>query len=190
MPPPKSAERSCEWPGCCEEGGFPAPRSRTALRDYRWFCLTHVRHYNASWNYYAGMTAEQIEAHIRADTTWRRPSWPLGNKARRPGEHGFDWSQINDPLGLVEDPELFGTRERERATKTQRNNLTAVQQQAVAVMEIAWPTTLEELRSRYKMLVKRHHPDTNQGDREAEERLKAINLAYNTLKQCLREAAG
>jgi len=47
------------------------------------------------------------------------------------------------------------------------------------------PVTLHEVKARYKELVKRHHPDTNGGDKEAEERLKLINQAYTTLKNTM-----
>ncbi len=179
---PKPLHRCCEWPGCAEDGDFPAPRSRAALREYRWFCLAHVRKYNAGWDFYAGMTAEQIEAHIRADTTWRRPSWPLG--ARPSGVQGFIWDNASDPLGLIEDPQLFGKGGSGGGAKA-APSLTPAQQQAVNIMDVEWPVTVQELHGRYKELVKLHHPDANGGDKLAEERLKSVNLAYAMLKQCL-----
>ena len=179
---PKGKHRGCEWPGCAEDGDFPAPRSRQALREYRWFCLAHVRQYNAGWDFYAGMSAEQIEAHLRADTTWRRPSWPLGTRPR--GVNGFVWDSSSDPLGLIEDPELFGKGGSGGGAKV-APNLTPAQQQAISIMEVEWPVTAHELHGRYKELVKLHHPDANGGDKLAEERLKSVNLAYATLKQCL-----
>jgi len=179
---PKTQHKSCEWPGCRDQGDFPAPRSRAALREYRWFCLAHVRQYNLGWDYYAGMNAEQIEAHIRADSTWRRPSWPLG--ARPKGVQGFIWDSASDPLGLIEDTELFG-KGGNASTAKAAPNMTPAQHQAMSVMEVEWPVTLQELHGRYKELVKLHHPDANGGDKEAEERLKAVNLAYSTLKQYL-----
>lgn len=41
----------------------------------------------------------------------------------------------------------------------------------------------EEIKSRYKELVKRHHPDANGGDRSSEGRLRQIIQAYKLLKQ-------
>jgi curved DNA-binding protein CbpA len=55
---------------------------------------------------------------------------------------------------------------------------------ALDVLELSWPLTLADVKSRYKELVKLHHPDANGGDKAAEERLKVINLAYSTLKNC------
>ncbi len=42
--------------------------------------------------------------------------------------------------------------------------------------------TTVEIKSRFKALVKRHHPDANGGDRSTEDRLREIIQAYNYLK--------
>ena len=52
----------------------------------------------------------------------------------------------------------------------------------LATLGLSWPVTMDEVKTRYKELAKRHHPDANNGDRAAEERLKTINLAYATLR--------
>ena len=54
--------------------------------------------------------------------------------------------------------------------------------------EIVYCDTIEalkandEVKTRYKQLAKQHHPDANNGDRDAEERLKTINQAYAALR--------
>ena len=47
------------------------------------------------------------------------------------------------------------------------------------------PITAEMLKAKYKELVKKHHPDTNGGTKEAEEKFKEILDAYETLRQFL-----
>ena len=74
-------QRVCEAPGCRLCGEYRAPRARDRLNEHRWFCLEHIREYNKKWDYFAGLDADEIEAHIRADTLWRRPVWPLGGAA-------------------------------------------------------------------------------------------------------------
>jgi len=165
-------QRVCEAPGCRERGDFRAPRARDRLTDYRWFCLEHVREYNRKWDYFAGLDADQIEQHIRADTIWRRPVWPLGG--RRNGG-----PQVHDPLGLSDDAGL-GERPRPRLDGSEQ--LTPAERSALGVLELSWPLTQADLKSRYKELVKLHHPDANGGDRDAEEKLKEINAAYSTLR--------
>ena len=80
-------------------GEFRAPLARDRLTEYRWFCLEHVREYNKKWDYFAGLDADAIEQHIRADTIWRRPVWPLGGR-RSGGPY------LHDPLGLADDAGL------------------------------------------------------------------------------------
>ena len=75
-------------PGCGAPGEYRAPKSRNQLHDYWWFCLEHVRGYNAAWDYYKGMSPGEIEAQLRADTSWQRPTWPLG----QPRPHG--WTKL------------------------------------------------------------------------------------------------
>ncbi len=52
----------------------------------------------------------------------------------------------------------------------------------MATLGLSWPTTLDQVKTRYKELAKRHHPDANGGDETAEERLKTINLAYAAVR--------
>lgn len=165
-------QRVCEAPGCRLHGEYRAPFARDRLDQHRWFCLEHVRDYNKKWDYFAGLDASEIERHIRADTTWRRPVWPLGG--RRNGG-----PQIHDPLGLREEA---GLDEKPPPRMDGSEQLTPAERNAMGVLELSWPTTLADVKSRYKELVKIHHPDANGGAREAEEKLKEINVAYSTLR--------
>lgn len=172
--------RPCDHPGCVAGGDFRAPRSRLDLHNYYWFCLDHVRSYNSAWNYYAGMSDTEIEAEIRHDTVWQRPSWRLGDR------HGPGYAErIRDHFGVFSDgPESMQDHRRrtgERGQEAVRRALSA-REQALAVFEIEPPFTPVRLKARYKALVKLHHPDAHGGDRAAEEKLKIINQAYATLK--------
>lgn len=165
------ALRPCDHPGCAGAGDFRAPRSRSELNAFYWFCLDHVRAYNAAWNYYAGMSEAEIEAEIRHDTVWQRPSWPLGSRL------GARFQPRWQDHGLFDDDESG-----ERPREAPRPRALTPHEEALAVFELAPPITLPGLKARYKELVKRHHPDTNGGDKAAEEKLKVINQAYSTLK--------
>jgi len=172
--------RVCDHPGCIAGGDYRAPKSRLDLHDYYWFCLDHVRAYNSAWNYYAGMSDTEIEAEIRHDTVWQRPSWRLGDR------HGPAYAhRLRDHFGVFSG-NLDGSGERSRRNGDQgrdrvRRALSA-REQALAVFEIEPPFTLVRLKARYKTLVKLHHPDAHGGDKAAEEKLKIINQAYATLK--------
>jgi DnaJ-domain-containing protein 1 len=178
---PAPPVRPCDHPGCAASGDFRAPKSRLALHDYYWFCLEHVRAYNSAWNYYAGMSDREVEAEIRSDTVWQRPSWRLGAR------HGPDFAaRLRDYFGLFSQGTGNAGARRdgepgERARKAAWRALSA-RDQALAVFEVELPVTPGQLKARYKALVKLHHPDAHGGDKAAEEKLKIINQAYATLK--------
>jgi hypothetical protein len=168
---PASGARSCDHPGCAAPGDHRAPRSRADLSAFYWFCLDHVRAYNAAWNYYAGMSEAEIEAELRNDTVWQRPTWPLGSRI------AARFTIYMQDFGLF-DLDEPGDRPRETA----RRRPPTPEEEALEVFELDLPLTLPGLKARYKELVKRHHPDAHGGDKAAEERLKVINKAYSTLK--------
>jgi diguanylate cyclase (GGDEF)-like protein len=62
--------------------------------------------------------------------------------------------------------------------------------EALATMGLSWPITAEAVKSRYKALAKRDHPDANGGNRDAEERLKTVNLAYAAIRSVLEPRPG
>ncbi len=163
-------------PSCGAPGGYRAPKSRTNLKDYWWFCLDHVRAYNGSWDYYKGMSPAQMEAQLRADTSWDRPSWPLGHI----GGSAWDDDMLRDPLRILASN---GMHQQRRAPPP--NQPPAELRDHLAILDLSWPTTLEAVKTRYKALAKRHHPDANGGSRAAEERLKTINLAYAAVRSHL-----
>jgi DnaJ-domain-containing protein 1 len=174
--------RLCDAPGCEETGDFRAPRSRDHLDNYYWFCMEHVRAYNARWNFYAGMSQAEIEKQIRADTTWWRPTWPLGSRGGRRDRIRPDQPEID--LGIFGDEDW--DRERIRSGHVNgsgwRPRPGSDEAEALAVLDLDAPVTRDEVKARYKTLVKRHHPDANGGNRDAEERLKVINRAYSVLR--------
>lgn len=175
--PQGTAERSCECPGCLAPGVYRAPKSRRQLSEYYWFCLEHVRDYNRTWNYYAGMDETEVEAHIRNDTVWQRPTWPLGSWHSFRERRGDPGVRFRDPFGFFRDE----SRPANGGAET-RHGLPPAERQALNVLELSPPVTRAEIKIRYKGLVKQLHPDANGGDKEAEERLKLINQAYSTLK--------
>ncbi|MDX2223245.1 MAG: J domain-containing protein [Rhodospirillaceae bacterium] len=181
----------CAWAGCRNAGEYRAPRDRS-LADYVYFCLDHVRSYNAAWDYHAGLGEADIEREIRSTATWDRPTWKLGalgpEHGMRAGGAGRTPFEVDDPLGLGRgtafDPAAGARARRSAATA----GLTPAQRRALATMELDAPLDLVALKAHYKALVKRHHPDANGGSREAERRMQAINAAFAVLKAALNAA--
>ncbi|GEB37482.1 molecular chaperone DnaJ [Gluconacetobacter liquefaciens] len=178
-PDPDAPARCCDMAGCDESAGYRAPKSRDALNEYFWFCLPHVREYNARWDFYKGMSPGQIEAHIRDDVSWNRPSWRLGQRAGRLGPDDFI-----DPMDLMDGARRPGPRTGAPA----RPDMPEALRQPLDMMGLDWPLSMDELKMRYKDLARRHHPDANGGDRQSEELLKSINVAYTTLRAHLASA--
>ena len=166
----------CGQEGCTDEGIYRAPKSRYHLEsgvdDWHWFCLIHIRDYNARWNYYTNMTETEIERERRADVTWQRPSWPLGaSTGSRNCVHPI--SSFQDPFDLFSDAPL---------SHPFSQTPMSPEGKALAVFSLACPFSQNDLRRRYRDLVKKHHPDANGGSSEAEEEIKRINEAYEILK--------
>ena len=172
---PEPVQQKCMREGCQTPGEYKAPKSPAFLHDYYWFCLDHVREYNASWNYYEHMDADEIETSRREDFTWERITRPFGNG------HGFSSRLFQDVHGVFqEDMDMGSARGEVSPFGAQTPHA-----KALIIMDLSYPFTLEELKIRYKILAKRHHPDLNHGCRLAEDRLKDINQAYALLKKFL-----
>jgi hypothetical protein len=178
----RNMEPACEWPGCDCAGEFKAPRSRDALNEYRWFCLAHVREYNRNWNYYQGMDETEVEADVRNDTVWQRPTWKLGagDSAK------YTRARVFDPLGI-------GDAARDADARVNGGNASASDPRktdpktarALAVFGLEIPVGIDDVKARYKELVKRHHPDANGGTKAAEEEFKKVTEAYEALMDFL-----
>jgi len=166
-------------PNCKALGQYRAPLSRTALNQYRWFCLEHVRAYNASWDFYKGMSPGQIEQQLRADVSWQRPTWRMGSMGAKVNPQQFNSDMLRDPLNI-----LGAAREAEMARR--RSEIPPELRGPLAVLGLSWPITMLVLRDRYKDLAKQHHPDANHGDKAAEERIKGINIAYSAVRTRLQ----
>lgn len=182
---PQPAPRACDWPGCAGEALHRAPRSRGELTSYLWFCLSHIRLYNASWNYYQGMNDEEVEADLRNDTVWNRPSWVLGSMA-----HRFKV----DASGMFHEEDVFGGpggsggscgSAEDSKVPPHAPPPGSEEAKSLSVLGLRLPLTVESVKTRYKELVKRHHPDANGGNKVSEEKFKQVNLAYRTIMESL-----
>ena len=163
--------RLCESPGCGGEGIYRAPKAADRLREYHWFCLDHVREYNKSWNYCSGLSEAEIEQLIRADTQWERQTRPISHWQAHE-------TRLLDALNNIQ-----GGEEEERAkTERLRRESNTPEAKALRIFGLTPPVDYTSIKSRYIELVKLHHPDANGGDKAAEERLKTINQALQTLK--------
>ena len=171
----KTHYKKCDSPKCNEKGEYRAPKSRVMLNKYFYFCLDHIKEYNKSWDFYKGMSVEQIENSMRSDTFWDRPSWPLKNSFK----NIFD--EFNE---YVED---FVKNDDDKINDTYFKNklfdesLTIEEAKALKELDLKMPISLEKIKKNYKKLVKIFHPDVNGNNKDAEEKFKQINESYKLL---------
>jgi len=146
----------CQWRGCSAAGLHRAPRGRGREGQYLLLCLDHVREFNASYNYFSGMSNAEVEAYQKDSLTGHRPTWKVGANSWAHGtRHGLDPSGAH--AGRFTDPHDF--------------------------LDLTQGAERHEIKARFKELVKRHHPDANGGDKRSEDKLREIIQAYNYLKQ-------
>jgi hypothetical protein len=185
---PEPEVARCEHPGCREAGVYRAPKGRDRENEYWRFCLQHVRAYNQSYNFFSGMSDEALRAYEKDAHVGHRPTWAMGrnggpsadarNRAdRRPGGNR-GWAsdfKFEDGFGM------FGG-EAGRAEAEPRREIRKVEMKSLEALNLGVGARPDEIKARYKELVKRLHPDANGGDRGTEDKLREIIQAYNYLR--------
>ena len=171
----KTHYKKCDSPKCNEKGEYRAPKSRVLLNKYFYFCLDHIKEYNKSWDFYKGMSVEQIENSMRSDTFWDRPSWPLKNSFK----NIFDeFNEYVEDFVKNDDDKINDTYFK---NKLLDESLTIEEAKALKELDLKMPISLEKIKKNYKKLVKIFHPDVNGNNKDAEERFKQINESYKLL---------
>ncbi len=173
--------RGCDHPGCTEAGEFRAPPlegpgDRGGPPAFRWFCLDHVRAFNAGYNYFDGMTAEEIHAAQSPMAGWERETRGFRHAGTDPGPR---WADFDDPLDAI------AARFRRTAApeRTDGKPLSGEDRRSLDVLGLAPDADRGALRKRYSELVRRYHPDRNGGDRSHEAMLAKVIAAYQQLRQ-------
>jgi DnaJ-domain-containing protein 1 len=173
--PVKTTARKCDRPNCLGQGEHRVPKSKSNLNEHYWLCQAHAREHNEHWDFFADMSESEIERFRIDALTGHRPTWQMGKRAAHMRD-GHNSAARVDPFGVFSD-----VAERPKARPPERN-LTRLQLVALETMSLEPSATLQEIKARYKELVKRFHPDANGGDRGAEERLKQVIKAYGVLR--------
>jgi hypothetical protein len=181
--PRDTSAPSCEKIGCPTLGAYRAPKGRGREGQYWRFCLDHVREYNASYNYFAGMSDDAVAAYQKDAVIGHRPTWAMGvNAATRQGDDGEaparDWAYF-DPLGILRGQGFEPKRE---APARPERRYSGVVRRALDTLGLDEAADAVAIKTQYKALVKRFHPDAHGGDRSFEERLRDIIRAHDTLK--------
>jgi len=178
---------ACQWPGCEAGATHRAPKGRLRASEYWRFCLEHVREYNNSYNFFAGMSEDAIASYQKESLTGHRPTWKMGSIGGRSRDGGRASARSRASGWAADDPfELFGAAGARPSGGTRRGGegrtVLNAQRRALGVLGLEDDAKRADIKTRFKVLVKRHHPDANGGDRGSEERLREIIQAYNYLK--------
>lgn len=182
----------CEWPECKNTAPHRAPKGRGKEKEYWHFCLNHVREYNQSYNFFQGMSNEAVASYQKDALTGHRPTWKMGANGGTKGKKSkadLDLESAIDPFSMFNEMNGRNRRPGSGSTsepKTETRKIFNAERKALQVMGLGPESTLEDVKTKYKLLVKQHHPDANGGDRSTEDRLIEIIQAYNYLKTVVR----
>ena len=166
----------CDWENCSELGKYRAPMEKDNSRNYRLLCIDHIKIFNKKWNYFQNMNESEIEFFVKSDLTWHKSTKSFGSS-----ENFFNilWDNaLEDKLNIFTSKN-FNDFKKSRLSQTDTD--------AFEVMELDYSAKWEEIQKKFKSLVKKYHPDKNQGNKKYEDKLKKITLAYSQLKMALRK---
>jgi len=175
--PKTPAGPACQWHGCKEKATHRAPKGRNAEKDYWSFCLDHVRDYNASYNFFAGMSDAAVMAYQKDALTGHRPTWKMGTGKAQVRADFSSFSVHNDPFSLFGE----GVRAEQKA-KAETRTIRNAERKALDALGLDVGASRHQVKMRFKELVKQFHPDVNGGDRSTEERLVEVIKAHSYLK--------
>ena len=172
----EGARAHCAVPGCPAPGEFKAPLQPANFDGpgaWRFLCLDHVREHNAKYNFFDGMSPEEITEAQSPLAGWDRPSRKFAANGADPPPR---WSDFADPLDAI------GTRFG-RAPDSKAARFSKAERRALGVLGLGEDADMHSLRKRYSNLVRRFHPDKNGGDRSDEGKLGEVIEAYQLLRR-------
>jgi hypothetical protein len=170
---PTADPRPCDHPGCKRMGSHRAPMGRNHEGQYFNFCLAHVQEYNKSYNYFNGMTDSAVAAYQKDALTGHRPTQPMNVNSK------VD-PRVREGLNAAE---IMARLRKARERQAKRRTVGNAARKALDHLGLDENASAEDIRHKFKELVKRFHPDANAGDRSMEDRMRAVIEAYNYLKQ-------
>ncbi|WP_426693537.1 DnaJ domain-containing protein [Sphingomonas sediminicola] len=172
----EGARDRCAVPGCRAPGEFKAPLQPANFDgpgSWRFLCLEHVREHNSKYNFFEGMSPDEITEAQSPIAGWDRATRAFAHAGSDPAP---SWSDFADPLEAISG--RFRRKHNEDTTRFSRH-----EQRALSILGLGEDADLKAVRSSYSKLVRRFHPDRNGGDRSHEGRLGEVIEAYQTLRK-------
>jgi len=165
----------CEWENCKVIGEFKAPTEKDNSKNFKWLCEKHIKLFNKNWNYFDGMTQNEIENFLKSDLTWHRPTQEFGS-----ADNFFNilWNNaLNDKFKIFKNN---GSNNFKNSYKLGEKD-----KDAFKIMDLQLNADWQTIQKKFKTLVKKFHPDKNAGNKKFEDKLKKITLAYSHLKMIM-----
>ncbi|WP_455474068.1 J domain-containing protein [Bartonella sp. B30(2025)] len=181
----ESQAQQCQWEGCEKAGIHKAPAGRNYEGQYLHFCLDHVRAYNKNFDYFSNLSDKDIAKFRKEDLTGHRPTWPTDMKNSMSKKTAASYAKIRSGTAAYQnrmrDPFTLFTQRHSVNNSSRR--LKPLEAKAFDTLGLKANASAEDIKMKYKELVKKHHPDTNGGNRSSEERFRDVLNAYNLLKK-------
>ena len=165
-------ENICEWENCRESGKFKAPQEKDNSKNYKWLCKEHIKLFNKNWNYFEGMSQDEIEDFLKSDLTWHRPTQKFASS-----DNFFNilWNNaLSDKFNFFKQEKMTNGFTVKKLSEKDKD--------AFRIMELELNADWSIVQKKFKTLVKKFHPDRNSGNKRFEDKLKKITLAYSHLK--------
>ena len=178
----ENSARGCDHPGCEATGEFRAPNPAgrrpgfDGPGEWQWLCLDHVRAFNSGYNYFEGMSQDEIQAAHNPYAGWDRETRAFSSNGSPPPR----WADFADPLDAI--GARFQEATRDAQPRRDGRELSAGDRKNLKVLGLPVDADRRALRTRYAELVRKFHPDRNGGDRSHEKALQAVIEAYQALK--------
>ena len=167
-------ENICQWNKCRNVGKYRAPTERDNIKNFKWLCEKHIVLFNKNWNYFEGMSENEIQKFIKSDLTWHRPTQKFGAT-----DNFFNilWNNaLNDKFNFFNENNSINKK---------INGLSEKDKDALKIMELELGADWLTIQKKFKTLVKKFHPDKHAGNKQYEDKLKKITLAYSHLKMVM-----
>ena len=165
-------ENICDHKSCNKIGEYKAPIEKDNSKKFKWLCLEHIKEFNRSWDYFKGMSDQEVCEFLKSDMTWHKPTQSFSSP-----DNFFSilWKNTLNEGGAI-----WGNG----FSKINKSKIyfTNKDKEAFKIIELEVGTKWEKIQNQFKKLVKKYHPDMNAGNKKFEEKLKIVTLAYTQLK--------
>ena len=167
----------CDWNNCKEIAEYRAPVEKDNSKKFRMLCLKHVKEFNKNWNYFSGMNDSQVLEFLKSDVIWHKPTQSFSSS-----DNFFKVLWNNTLRDELDREKINGDFNHMRQFKFDHKDI-----KAFGILGVSVGLKWKKIQDKFKVLVKKFHPDMNSGNKKYEEKLKLITLAYTQLKNTYKE---